>query len=242
MDHLPLHQSLDLKAEPLWSERKNNRDDIIKLYMPLAEQLAKKLRNDYTSIEDATSGAYIGLIEAVDAYRPDGVVNADGKVVKVAFSTFAWWRISGGVGDVARENDWVPQSMRATETESNPCPKTFALNEKFDQHPVGVANHLIDMIQEAADYDGPDQSLQNLASIMTSFLDEWDRNAELTEREVRDIFARVAKSRWAKCDEVQMANALLQRWRNSKFSEEIHADGGIRRGRDPGSSDRMYNG
>lgn len=96
----------------LWSAYAETRDDalrdqLILTYLPLVRSIAARLHSrlpDYTERDDLISDGVIGLMEAVERFRPE----AGNK-----FETFAVPRIQGAMVDAMRSLDWTPRSLRS---------------------------------------------------------------------------------------------------------------------------------
>ena len=82
------------------------RDQLVLHYMALVRQCAGKISRRLpgsVQIEDLVSAGTIGLIDAIEKFRPER---------GLAFSTYSWHRISGAIMDDLRSQDWVPRRVR----------------------------------------------------------------------------------------------------------------------------------
>lgn len=87
------------------SER--DRNNLILVYLPLVEKLAKRMKKRLPSFveeEDLVSYGVFGLIESVTRYDPN---------LATRFETFATVRIQGAMIDGLRKMDWAPRSSRS---------------------------------------------------------------------------------------------------------------------------------
>lgn len=84
----------------------DNRERLIRDYLPLVKKvvhrLAYRLPSDIDVKEMLNSGI-IGLVDALEKYDPQHETN---------FSTYAQFRIRGAILDSFRSQDWVPRSLR----------------------------------------------------------------------------------------------------------------------------------
>lgn len=86
------------------------REEIIRDYAVLARRAVERLHIapwGCVSTDDLLGHAVLGLIDAVDRYDPQQ---------GTAFEAFAAPRIRGAVLDALRRLDWVPRSVRASES------------------------------------------------------------------------------------------------------------------------------
>ena len=83
------------------------RERLVAAYYPLVNHAARQARVRMPShVETADLVAYglVGLVEAIDRYRPDR---------ETKFDTYAMVRIRGAILDALRSLDWVPRSVRS---------------------------------------------------------------------------------------------------------------------------------
>lgn len=88
------------------------RHALVLNHISLAKKIAysKKKKLSHISLEELTSAAYLGLVEAANNYDP---------IKNDCFSAFAVWRIIGAVRDYLRELAWGSRSkpLKALEIE-----------------------------------------------------------------------------------------------------------------------------
>ena len=104
----------DLELDRLWREFARTRcartrNQLILTYAPLVKYIAVRLCStlpDHVEKSELVSDGLVGLIEAVDRYRP-----GEG----VRFQSFAVQRIRGAMLDRMRSLDWAPRSLRLTQ-------------------------------------------------------------------------------------------------------------------------------
>ena len=87
------------------------REEIIRTYAPLAKRSVDRLQITAwgcVNKDDLLSYAVLGLIDAIDRYNPS---------LGASFEAFASPRIRGAVLDALRRLDWVPRSLRASESQ-----------------------------------------------------------------------------------------------------------------------------
>lgn len=85
------------------------RDRLILTYAPLVKYVAGRVGStlpDHVERSDLISDGLVGLIEAVDRFRP-----SEG----VKFESFALTRIRGAMLDRMRSLDWAPRSLRTSQ-------------------------------------------------------------------------------------------------------------------------------
>jgi RNA polymerase sigma factor for flagellar operon FliA len=83
-----------------------DRDEILKLHLPLVKQVVQRLavrKPPHIDIDDLVSWGIVGLLDAITKYDP-------GK--EASFPTYAQFRIRGAILDHVRSLDWVPRSVR----------------------------------------------------------------------------------------------------------------------------------
>jgi RNA polymerase sigma-B factor len=79
------------------------RDELIRNYLPLAKQLARRFRDRAEPLADLTQVAYVGLVAAVDRWDPER---------GTAFSSFAVPTILGELRRYFRDNTWMVRPPR----------------------------------------------------------------------------------------------------------------------------------
>ncbi|MHA2380687.1 MAG: sigma-70 family RNA polymerase sigma factor, partial [Candidatus Thorarchaeota archaeon] len=73
------------------------QQQLVEQYVPMANKLAHKKKRTlprFVDVEELKSAAYMGLVEAASRYKPE---------MGVAFSTFAYPRVSGAIYDYLRQ-------------------------------------------------------------------------------------------------------------------------------------------
>lgn len=81
-----------------------NNHKLVEKYMPMANKLAcqkKRSLPSFIDVDELKSAAYMGLVEAASRFNPE---------LGIAFSTFAYPRISGAINDYLRELGWGKKS------------------------------------------------------------------------------------------------------------------------------------
>ncbi|WP_309723495.1 FliA/WhiG family RNA polymerase sigma factor [Armatimonas sp.] len=104
-------QKKKLWAEYVKARAPKLREEIIRTYAPLARRTVDRLQIaawGCVNKEDLLSYAVLGLIDAIDRYDP---------TLQTSFEAFASPRIRGAVLDALRRLDWVPRSLRASESQ-----------------------------------------------------------------------------------------------------------------------------
>ena len=109
-----------LAVEKYKSINAQDKEDLIKSYLPLVKKvvhrLSGRLPRDIDLREMLNSGI-IGLVDALEKFDPRHETN---------FSTYAQFRIRGAILDSFRSQDWLPRSLR------------------FKSHKIEQAYHLIE--------------------------------------------------------------------------------------------------
>jgi RNA polymerase sigma factor for flagellar operon FliA len=108
----------------LWKEYRETgdarlRDRLTLTFAPLVKSIAyRKLRGlpAHVPVEELISSGLEALITALDRYDP-----AKGATLE----QFLWTRISGGIIDELRRNDWAPRSLRTTQRELRGARRDF---------------------------------------------------------------------------------------------------------------------
>lgn len=93
------------------SPSREERDHIIRTFLPLSRAIARKLKAGLPAsvdYDDLVSSGVIGLIAAVDRFDPHKGFN---------FKRYAAIRIRGAMLDDLRQMDWAPRSVRRDETQ-----------------------------------------------------------------------------------------------------------------------------
>lgn len=84
----------------------DQREELIKSYLPLVKRVVHRLAGRLPSevdIKEMLNSGIIGLVDALEKYDPRHETN---------FSTYAQFRIRGTILDSFRVQDWVPRSLR----------------------------------------------------------------------------------------------------------------------------------
>ncbi|MDW8002874.1 MAG: FliA/WhiG family RNA polymerase sigma factor [Deltaproteobacteria bacterium] len=86
---------------------KSEKERVIEEFVPIIKALALKVAkgiNDESLIEDLVSAGVIGLLEAMEKYKPERGIK---------LKTYAYLRIRGSMIDELRAHDYFPRSARA---------------------------------------------------------------------------------------------------------------------------------
>jgi RNA polymerase sigma-B factor len=121
------------------------RDELIRNYLPLAKQLARRFRDRAEPLADLTQVAYVGLVAAVDRWDPDR---------GTAFSSFAVPTILGELRRYFRDNTWMVRPPRdLQETWLNICRARDELWQDLGREPTvhDVAERLGVTIEQVND-------------------------------------------------------------------------------------------
>jgi RNA polymerase sigma-B factor len=162
------------------------RDELIRCYLPLAKQLARRFRDRAEPLADLTQVAYVGLVAAVDRWDPER---------GTAFSSFAVPTILGELRRYFRDNTWMVRPPRdLQEMWLNICRARDKLWQDLGREPTAhdVAERLDVTIEQVND------ALQAGAIRVAGSLDEPlraddDRSATALDRAVsRDDHIRHA--------------------------------------------------
>jgi len=122
-----------LNLETAWKEFAETRDlqlrnKLVLFYAPLvkyvAGQIYSRLPPRSVEISDLISAGSIGLIEAVENFKPE-------KGYK--FETYAFQRIKGSIIDFLRKLDWLPRNLRIKTKKLEEA--YFKLEEKLNRPP-----------------------------------------------------------------------------------------------------------
>ncbi len=88
------------------SADEDQRDELIKNYIPLVKRVVHRLAGRLPSevdIKEMLNSGIIGLVDALEKYDPQH---------ETSFSTYAQFRIRGAILDSFRSQDWAPRSLR----------------------------------------------------------------------------------------------------------------------------------
>ncbi len=97
----------------LRTRRDEDRNHLIEHYLPLVHIRARNLSNrlpKYITFDDLRSAGYDGLLDAVEAYKPEK---------KVKFETFCRKRITGAMIEWLRSQDTKSRTIHAFEKKEN---------------------------------------------------------------------------------------------------------------------------
>jgi len=84
----------------------NERDELIRSYLPLVKRVVHRLAGRLPSevdLKEMLNSGIIGLVDALEKFDPKHETN---------FSTYAQFRIRGAILDSFRTQDWAPRSLR----------------------------------------------------------------------------------------------------------------------------------
>jgi RNA polymerase sigma factor for flagellar operon FliA len=93
-------------AEPPEPFDRNNREQIIKDYVPLVKFVAHRIASrlpSHVELDDLINSGILGLMDAIEKFEP---------ARNIKFKTYAELRIKGAILDGLRDLDWVPRSLR----------------------------------------------------------------------------------------------------------------------------------
>ena len=97
------HAEGDEAPEPFDRE---NREQIIKDYVPLVKFVAHRIASrlpSHVELDDLIHSGILGLMDAIEKFEP---------ARNIKFKTYAELRIKGAILDGLRDLDWVPRSLR----------------------------------------------------------------------------------------------------------------------------------
>ena len=93
-------------VEPPEPFDRDNREQIIKDYVPLVKFVAHRIASrlpSHVELDDLINSGILGLMDAIEKFDPTR---------NIKFKTYAELRIKGAILDGLRELDWVPRSLR----------------------------------------------------------------------------------------------------------------------------------
>lgn len=93
-------------AESFNKISEDQREELIRSYLPLVKRVVHRLAGRLPSevdVKEMLNSGIIGLVDALEKYDPKHETN---------FSTYAQFRIRGTILDSFRVQDWVPRSLR----------------------------------------------------------------------------------------------------------------------------------
>jgi RNA polymerase sigma-B factor len=117
-------------------ERLRRRDEVIRLCLPLAEQLARRFRNRGQPQEDLTQVAVVGLVKAVDGYD---------RTLGYPFISYAIPTILGELRRYFRDRTWAvraPRRVQELRLEINRVVDVLTQNLGHSPMPSEIADHL----------------------------------------------------------------------------------------------------
>lgn len=85
---------------------RENREQIIKDYVPLVKFVAHRISSrlpSHVELDDLIHSGILGLMDAIEKFEP---------ARNIKFKTYAELRIKGAILDGLRDLDWVPRSLR----------------------------------------------------------------------------------------------------------------------------------
>jgi len=91
----------------------NERDELIRSYLPLVKRVVHRLAGRLPSevdLKEMLNSGIIGLVDALEKFDPKHETN---------FSTYAQFRIRGAILDSFRTQDWAPRSLRSCQAYGN---------------------------------------------------------------------------------------------------------------------------
>ncbi|WP_052571126.1 FliA/WhiG family RNA polymerase sigma factor [Geothrix fermentans] len=96
----------DADGEPAEPFDRENREQIIKDYVPLVKFVAHRIAARlpaHVELDDLINSGILGLMDAIEKFEPTR---------NIKFKTYAELRIKGAILDGLRDLDWVPRSLR----------------------------------------------------------------------------------------------------------------------------------
>lgn len=99
----PAVQEAQEAPEPFDRE---NREQIIKDYVPLVKFVAHRIASrlpSHVELDDLINSGILGLMDAIEKFEP---------ARNIKFKTYAELRVKGAILDGLRDLDWVPRSLR----------------------------------------------------------------------------------------------------------------------------------
>lgn len=85
---------------------RENREQIIKDYVPLVKFVAHRIASrlpSHVELDDLINSGILGLMDAIEKFEP---------ARNIKFKTYAELRVKGAILDGLRDLDWVPRSLR----------------------------------------------------------------------------------------------------------------------------------
>jgi RNA polymerase sigma factor for flagellar operon FliA len=93
-------------AEPPEVFDRENREQLIKDYVPLVKFVAHRVASrlpSHVELDDLINSGILGLMDAIEKFEP---------ARNIKFKTYAELRVKGAILDGLRDLDWVPRSLR----------------------------------------------------------------------------------------------------------------------------------
>ncbi|MDR3684695.1 MAG: sigma-70 family RNA polymerase sigma factor, partial [Geothrix sp.] len=93
-------------AEPPEPFDRDNREQLIKDYVPLVKFVAHRIASrlpSHVELDDLINSGILGLMDAIEKFEP---------ARNIKFKTYAELRVKGAILDGLRDLDWVPRSLR----------------------------------------------------------------------------------------------------------------------------------
>jgi RNA polymerase sigma factor for flagellar operon FliA len=93
-------------TEPPEPFDRDNREQIIKDYVPLVKFVAHRIASRlpaHVELDDLINSGILGLMDAIEKFEP---------ARNIKFKTYAELRVKGAILDGLRDLDWVPRSLR----------------------------------------------------------------------------------------------------------------------------------
>ncbi len=103
---VPAPAPVSESAEPPEPFDRENREQIIKDYVPLVKFVAHRIASrlpSHVELDDLINSGILGLMDAIEKFEP---------ARNIKFKTYAELRIKGAILDGLRDLDWVPRSLR----------------------------------------------------------------------------------------------------------------------------------
>ncbi|MBZ0252368.1 MAG: FliA/WhiG family RNA polymerase sigma factor [Candidatus Methylomirabilis sp.] len=187
-------------ARVKWNKySEEEKEELINKYAPLVDFLARRIAIKLPpniDVQDLVNSGIIGLIDAVDKFDPDRMVD---------FKTYAQYRVRGAILDSLRALDWVPRSVREKSSALGDVIHALegelgrAATEEEIAQALGVDIHefhqLLYRIKGAdllsfEDFQLSDESSSKLSLEAVLLSDEDDALDKLETRDLYDLLAR----------------------------------------------------
>lgn len=183
-------------------------------YEHLVETAAMQVRSVYSGfaqVEDIINEGILTLLSAIDKYDPD-------KGVK--FETFVGKRIRGMIIDLARQQDWIPRTVRRRNREIEAA--VTELSNQLGHHPTDqeIADHL-NISLERYQKDMADIALSNVLSL-DALMNMYDNDGPLVEMLSSD--ADMQPENVLQCRELQdiLASGICTLRKNEQIVLSLH--------------------